>query len=65
MSVPAATPSIFQPKAKTNNNEAKILIMFCTMAISIGIFVFCIPMNHPVSPYKPSIAGAPQIAMRK
>ena len=35
------------------------------MAINIGIFVFCIPINHPFSPYKPSIAGAPQITMWK
>ena len=26
---------------------------------------FCMPMNHPVSPYSPSMAGAPQMQIWK
>lgn len=42
-----------------------ILTTFCVMAIYMGIREFCMPMNHPVSPYSPSMAGAPQMQIWK
>ena len=36
---------------------------FCVMAIIMGRREFCIPMNHPVKLYSPSMAGAPHISM--
>ena len=29
--------------------------------LRMGIREFCIPINHPESPYSPSMAGAPQM----
>ena len=48
-----------------NKIVSMILTTFCVMAIYMGIREFCIPMNHPVSPYSPSMAGAPQMQIWK
>lgn len=38
---------------------------FCTMATSIGMRVFCMPINQPVNAVVNMTAGAPQIHILK
>ena len=61
ISVPDATPSIFIPRQYTNNRDTSMFTTFCVMEMIIGIFVFCIPTNHPFKAKRPRLAGAPQM----
>ena len=63
MTVPAATPAMSIRKPSTSVRLVTMLMMFCEMETTIGRRVFCIPTNHPVSPYRLSMAGAPHIQM--
>ena len=65
ISVPNATPSTFIPSTNTKHRLAAIFTIFCVIAINIGKREFCIPMNQPAKPYKPNMAGAPQIQILK
>ena len=35
------------------------------MAIHIGVLESCMPMNHPLMAYMPSVAGAAQMRTKK
>ena len=61
ITVPRATPSISSRSTKTNINDITILTILTAIAIIIGIFEFCIPINHPLKPYISSVAGAAHI----
>ena len=63
--VPIATPSIFMPAKSTKAKLTAMFTTFCMMEINMGMRVFCMPMNHPMKPYSPNIAGAPQMQTLK
>ena len=65
VSVPKATPSTFIPHPNTSKVLAAMFTTFCTMAMSMGVREFCMPINHPERLNNPSMAGAPQMSMLK
>ena len=50
ISVPRATPSTFIPNTYTRLRLAAMFTTFCIIEMNIGMRVFCMPMNQPVSP---------------
>ena len=46
--VPMATPSTFMPKTLTRVMLAAMFIMFCTIEMTMGVRVFCMPIYQPV-----------------
>ena len=53
------------PPKYTKDRLAAMFTTFCVMATSMGMREFCMPKYHPVSPYSPSMAGAPHTQMWK
>ena len=54
-----------QARGRRDFSEATMFTTFCEMLITIGSRVFCMPMNHPVSPYRFNMAGAPHTTILK
>ena len=63
--VPRAIPAIPIFMGNANITLNTILKTFTTISVTIGLNVFCMPMNHPLNANRLNVAGAAQIRIKK